>query len=135
VSASQSRIGLTRLDHLFGAAGSLAGLSMPLWKSILYFGLCAPVQEEIIFRGLIQTAVARSTPGDIGFQRIHVSNAALVVAVLFALIHLEVAAFTAVAAFILGLLAGELRRRSGSLIPAIIVHLLFNAASFLWIPR
>jgi membrane protease YdiL (CAAX protease family) len=126
-------IGVTWLDHLFGAAGPLAGLSLPLWKSVLYFVLCAPLQEEVIFRGLIQTAVARSAPGDVALPGIRVSGAALIVAILFALIHLEVAVFTALAAFILGLLAGELRRRSGSLIPAIFIHLMFNAASFFWI--
>jgi len=34
----------------------------------------------------------------------------------------------ALGAVVLGLLAGELRRASGSLLPAIIVHAIFNCA-------
>jgi membrane protease YdiL (CAAX protease family) len=40
---------------------------------------------------------------------------------------MEVNLITAAAAFVLGLLSGELRRRSGSLLPAILVHAVFNA--------
>lgn len=124
---------LTWLDHRFGGAGPLAGLSLPWWKAVLYFVLGAPLQEEIIFRGLIQGGVARTAPGDLAVGTIRISNATLIVATLFAAVHLEVAVFTAVAAFVLGVIAGELRKRSGSLIPAVIVHILFNAGSFFWI--
>ena len=55
------------------------------------------------------------------------SYAAIIVALLFGLIHLEVNPITAAAAFVLGLLSGELRHRSGSLLPAILVHAVFNA--------
>jgi len=48
------------------------------------------------------------------------------VAFLFGLIHLEVNPITAGAAFVLGLFSGELRHRSGSLLPAILVHAVFN---------
>jgi len=126
-------IALTWLDHRFGSAGPLAGLVLPYWKALLLFGICAPIQEEIIFRGLIQTVVARAFAGNVMLGGIRSSYAVLIVAVLFGLIHLEVAIFTAVAAFILGVLAGELRDKSRSLIPSFILHALFNMASFLWI--
>ncbi|HEX3818305.1 MAG TPA: CPBP family intramembrane glutamic endopeptidase, partial [Chthoniobacterales bacterium] len=58
--------------------------------------------------------------------------AVLAVAVLFGLIHLAVGVATAIAAFVLGILAGELRRRSSSLIPAIVLHAIFNAFSAIW---
>lgn len=125
-------IGLTWLDHLFGGAGPLRGLSLPLGISLVYFGLCAPLQEEVIFRGLIQTAVARSAPRALRIGAFRLSSSALVVAVLFGLIHLEVTAFTALAAFLLGIFAGELRMRSRSLIPAVMLHVFFNLGSFLW---
>jgi membrane protease YdiL (CAAX protease family) len=38
----------------------------------------------------------------------------------------------AASAVLLGLIAGELRRMSGSLVPAILFHALLNAASALW---
>jgi membrane protease YdiL (CAAX protease family) len=122
------------LDHFCGGAGGpLSGFSLPIWASVLYFGLGAPLQEEAIFRGLIQTAVRRTAPGDfriVGGARI--SIASLAVAVLFGVVHIPVGLFTAVIAFVLGVLAGELRERSGSLIPAIIVHSLFNLCSLFW---
>jgi membrane protease YdiL (CAAX protease family) len=58
--------------------------------------------------------------------------ASLLVALLFGGIHLVVGPYTAAAAFILGAIAGEFRRRSGSLIPAIICHAFFNLGGIIW---
>ena len=60
------------------------------------------------------------------------SGAVAFTAVLFGIIHLEAGVAVATDAIILGLVAGELRRRSGSLLPAVIVHALFNAADAFW---
>jgi len=61
-----------------------------------------------------------------------VSAAVVFTAVLFGVIHLEAGAVVALGAIILGLVAGEFRRRSGSLLPAIIVHALFNSVDAVW---
>jgi membrane protease YdiL (CAAX protease family) len=53
-------------------------------------------------------------------------------AALFGIIHLDSGTVVALEAVLLGLIAGELRRMSGSLIPAILFHALLNAASALW---
>jgi hypothetical protein len=121
------------LDQRFGSAGPLAGLTLSLPAALAIFGVCAPVQEEIIFRGLVQTAAARNCPGNVVFGGVRISYAVLIAAALFGLVHLEVAVFTAIAAFGLGVFAGELRKRSGSLFPPIVLHALFNAASFLFV--
>ena len=42
--------------------GPLAGLTLQPLVAWLYFGLCAPLQEELIFRGLLQTVLARQPP-------------------------------------------------------------------------
>jgi membrane protease YdiL (CAAX protease family) len=97
------------------------------WMTVLYFVVGAPIQEEIIFRGLLQTALARQFPATLSFFGTSLSYAAIIVALLFGLIHLEVNPITAAAAFVLGLCSGELRYRSGSLLPAILVHAIFNA--------
>jgi membrane protease YdiL (CAAX protease family) len=60
------------------------------------------------------------------------SGAVVFTAVLFGIIHLGVGAVVAAGAIVLGLVAGELRRRSASLLPAIVVHALFNAADAFW---
>ncbi len=97
------------------------------WMTFLYFVVGAAIQEEIIFRGLLQTTLARQFPATLSFFGTSLSYAAIIVALLFGLIHMEVNPITAAAAFVLGLLSGELRHRSGSLLPAILVHALFNA--------
>jgi membrane protease YdiL (CAAX protease family) len=55
-------------------------------------------------------------------------------AALFCIVHLEAGLAVATGAIVLGLVAGELRRRSGSLLPAVIIHSLFNVADAVW-PR
>jgi membrane protease YdiL (CAAX protease family) len=60
------------------------------------------------------------------------SSAVIFTAALFGIIHLGAGAAVATGAIVLGLVAGELRRRSGSLLPAVIVHALFNAPDAFW---
>lgn len=102
-------------------------MSLRPWMMFLYFVVGAAIQEEVIFRGLLQTTLARQIPATLSFFGTSLSYAAIIVALLFGLIHLEVNPITAAAAFVLGLLSGELRHRSGSLLPAILVHAVFNA--------
>jgi len=97
------------------------------WMTFLYFVVGAAIQEEIIFRGLLQTTLARQYPATLSFFGTSLSYAAIIVALLFGLIHLKINPITASAAFVLGLFSGELRHRSGSLLPAILVHAVFNA--------
>ena len=106
--------------------------SFPLWMMIVYFVVGAAIQEEVIFRGLLQTTLARQVPGTLTFLGTSFSYAAIIIALLFGLIHLTVNPITAASAFALGLLAGELRDRSGSLFPAILVHAIFNAFAVIW---
>ncbi len=102
-------------------------MSFRPWMMLLYFVVGAATQEEVIFRGLLQTTVARQFPAKLSFFGTSLSYSAIIVALLFGLIHMEVNPITAAAAFVLGLLTGELRHRSGSLLPAILVHVVFNA--------
>ncbi len=97
------------------------------WMTFLYFVVGAAIQEEIIFRGLLQTTLTQQFPATLSFFGTSLSYAAIIVALLFGLIHLEVSPITAGAAFVLGLFSGELRHRSGSLLPAILVRAVFNA--------
>lgn len=109
-------------------AGPLAGLSIPIGLTILYFGVGAPIQEEMIFRGLLQSVLARS----FALRGASAHAAVLIVAVLFGVIHLVVGPVTALCALVLGGIAGELRLRGGSLLPAVIVHALFNLCGVFW---
>jgi membrane protease YdiL (CAAX protease family) len=113
-------------------SGPLAGLSLAPWLVVLYFVVGAPVQEELIFRGLLQTTLATRIAPLTAPSSMYGVVALLLVALLFGSIHLVVGPYTAVAAFILGAIAGEFRRRSGSLIPAIICHAFFNLAGIIF---
>lgn len=111
--------------------GPLEGMVLSPLLTWLYFGLGAPLQEELIFRGLLQTVLTRQL-GRSTAETAHASVAAMIcVAALFALVHLKVGPFTAIAALVLALIAGELRRRSGSLAPAILAHAIFNICGLL----
>jgi membrane protease YdiL (CAAX protease family) len=108
--------------------GPLAGMVLPPALAWLYFGLGAPAQEELIFRGLVQTMLSHTFANAAPTAAYAGVAAMAVAAVLFALVHLEVGPYTAAAALVLGVLAGELRRRSRSLIPAVLTHAAFNIA-------
>lgn len=100
--------------------------SFSRWQIIALFWVAAPIQEEIIFRGLLQGALEARMRNAVRLGGMRVSIAAVIVAVLFAVVHLSVDPLVAVAALLLGLVAGHLRWRSGSLVPAVLVHALFN---------
>jgi membrane protease YdiL (CAAX protease family) len=116
-----------------GESGSPDGLRLAPWQLYLCFGLAAPVQEEAIFRGLLQSALARSLVSTPANLAVHGLAASLMVALLFGVIHLKVGMFAAVAALLLGVLAGELKRRSGSLLPGMLCHAIFNLGGLLLI--
>jgi len=125
-------LGVSFVNHLFPSKPSFDVSGFAPWKIGLYFLIGASIQEEIIFRGLIQSIVERQWNADFSLAGASLSGAVAFSAVLFGIIHLDAGAVIALGAVILGLLAGELRRRSGSLLPAIIVHALFNAADAFW---
>ena len=118
------------LQHVLHVSSPQGFEAFAFWQTVLLFWIGASVQEETIFRGLIQGIVGRKLGGaSIGGS---LSAAAVIVAVLFAIVHIPMGIFTVGAAFFVGLLAGELRVRSASLIPAIIVHALVNIIGTLW---
>jgi len=113
-------------------SGPLAGLSLAPWLLVLYFVVGASVQEELIFRGLFQTTLATRLSPSTAPDPIYGVAASLLVALLFGCIHLVVGPCTAAAALVLGTIAGEFRRRSGSLLPPITCHALFNLGGIIW---
>lgn len=125
-------VGVTVLSHLFPSKPPFDVSRFAPWMIGLYFIIASPIQEEIIFRGLIQSILERRWMITFSVLGGSLSGAVAFTAVLFGIIHLEAGVAVATGAIILGLVAGELRRRSGSLLPAIIVHALFNATDAFW---
>jgi membrane protease YdiL (CAAX protease family) len=117
---------LAELVNRLTSASSVPEPPLPMWMKLLYFVVGAAIQEEVIFRGLLQTNFARRLPDTFSIAGASFSYAAIIIAVLFGLIHLRVNPITAASAFVLGVIAGEFRSRSGSILPAILVHAIFN---------
>ena len=90
------------------------------------FGLiaivCAPVIEEILFRGILYPAIKR-----LGFPQI----ALWLTAILFALSHANTMTFLPLV--LLALLLTWLYERTGNLLTPILTHALFNLTNFLWL--
>jgi membrane protease YdiL (CAAX protease family) len=125
-------LAVTFLSHLLPSKAAFDVSGFAPWMIVLYFLIGASIREEIIFRGLIQSMVERKWRVGFSLAGASLSGAVAFTAVLFGIIHLDAGIVIALGAVALGLLAGELRRRSGSLLPAIIVHALFNAADAFW---
>jgi membrane protease YdiL (CAAX protease family) len=114
---------------LYPARSPLDLSKLQPWMIVVYFIIAAPIQEELIFRGLLQSLVARGVSAQ-SFWAAHFP--VFFTAVLFGIIHVDSGIVVATEAILLGLIAGELRRMSGSLIAAILFHALLNAASAVW---
>ena len=84
--------------------------------------IIAPVVEEIFFRGFLFAGLKKRFPW---------KKAMIISAGLFALLHLSPLAAPPI--FLLGLVFAYLYQKSGSIWPAICVHLLVNAAAVIWV--
>jgi membrane protease YdiL (CAAX protease family) len=93
-----------------------AGLLPMLW---LAFVIVAPLGEEIVFRGFLYRGWAQS-PRTIG-------PAIAVISALWAMLHVQYDWFGILQIFLLGLLLGWARWRSGSTLLAFVLHGLANA--------
>jgi membrane protease YdiL (CAAX protease family) len=125
-------VAVTFLSHVFPSKPPFDVSRFAPWMIGLYFIVGSPIQEEIIFRGLIQSTLERRWMITFPVFGGSLSGAVVFTALLFGIIHVGVGAVVAIGAIVLGLIAGELRRRSASLLPAIVVHALFNAADAFW---
>ncbi|WP_397605339.1 lysostaphin resistance A-like protein [Sphingorhabdus sp.] len=99
-------------------AKMLAGIKpTPLNMAVMFFAMtiAAPVVEELLFRGLLQNALAKYMP---------VWGAILLSSFLFALVHLQLYAIPALMS--LSIAFGYLYHRTGSLRTNIILHIANN---------
>jgi len=87
---------------------------MPLWVVWLVIGITPAICEELFFRGLVFS----------GLRRLGVWPAVLGSALLFALAHASI--YRLMPTFILGVVLGVLRWRSGSVVPGMVMHAINN---------
>lgn len=124
-------LAIALLSQHTNESGPLTGLTLPPALIWLYFAIGAPIQEEWIFRGLLQAVATRVLVGGDTPSTQAAIGGSMLVATVFGLVHLSVGPWTAGAALLLGLLAGEARRRSNSVLPAILIHSIFNIGGLL----
>ena len=113
-------------------------------QTILMIWIYASICEEVFTRGLLQGFLAPVSDRGITVWRRRLSLPVLVSAAVFGLMHLSLLSTgspfapvlaVVVFAFCLGLIAGYYREKTASLLPAIVVHSLFNISGSLigWI--
>ena len=113
-------MGLLLGPHMYAPVGGIA------WAS---FVLMQPITEELVFRGILQGQMLRLTnhhgnPRCFGF----VTQANLLVTMVFVAMHLGTQPIAwALAVTAPSLVLGHLRERMGSVWPAVLVHMIYNA--------
>lgn len=101
------------LNSYAEASDSLNYGSFP--AMVISTGLCAPLLEEIMFRGLILSRLKKAMPAWV---------AILISSVLFGLAHGQILWFT-YAAF-LGVILCLVKERTGSILSTMLIHVIFN---------
>lgn len=109
-------------------------------NQVIFIWIYASICEEALTRGLIQSYLAPLRNRGFSISRLRISYPVIIGALFFALMHLmpfggvlpilHLIAFL-ISATILGIAAGYYREKTGSLIPAVIVHMLFNVSGSL----
>jgi membrane protease YdiL (CAAX protease family) len=129
---------LSMLAPEMGGSPEVLGARSEL-QVVLFVWIYASICEEVLTRGLLQTLVSRGR-AEIG--QANFSMPVVLSGVFFGSMHLVLldsmgpaAIVPIVLATMLGLLAARYRQITGSLIPAVIVHVLFNIGGMLpgWI--
>lgn len=107
--------------------------AIPAWIHVLAFEgalLLAPVSEELLFRGFLQTALRRVIEPRRRSLR-HRWIAIAITGAIFGAMH-DATPQHVPALILFGLILGYLYERTGSLRLTMLVHLLFNGKSLLW---
>ncbi|MCK5772339.1 MAG: CPBP family intramembrane metalloprotease [Thermoplasmata archaeon] len=89
---------------------------------IISVSLLAPLSEEIFFRGYLFGALEKKLGGN---------PAILITAVIFGLAHFNLVLFIPI--FLMGLVLGWMRERTGSILPSILVHSMNNTLAIVWV--
>lgn len=88
------------------------------WGLLIGAGVGAPIAEELLFRGLL-FGVLRDT-------RLGLAGTLILTAGLWSALHMQYSLYGLIAIFLIGLYLGWLRERTGSLVPPMVCHALYN---------
>jgi membrane protease YdiL (CAAX protease family) len=130
---------LSLASTIASPGGQGTGGPFELTKSqiVVFVWIYASISEELLTRGLLQTLLGGNARVGAGAPR-KLSMPVIVSALFFGAMHLVLVKSMGLAAVpvillvvFLGLVAARYRERTGSLLPAIIVHALFNIGGML----
>ncbi|WP_259275432.1 CPBP family intramembrane glutamic endopeptidase [Psychrobacter sp. D2] len=113
---------LAFVDPLYQSVSSV-------WLLIFAMVIVAPIYEELIFRGILWSAIAEqfTSPPDTEYRGAIVAS--LVTSLIFAVIHLQYGIYEISTIVVLALLFCYARIKSGSLILPILLHIINNGAA------
>ena len=113
---------LAFVDPLYQSVSSV-------WLLIFAMVIVAPIYEELIFRGILWSAIAEQfiSPPDTEYRGAIVAS--LVTSLIFAVIHLQYGIYEISTIVVLALLFCYARIKSGSLILPILLHIINNGAA------
>ena len=101
-----------------------------LLRSLIFVGLLYPVVEELCFRGFIQTSLHKIPVLTISLFGLGYAN--ILTSILFAALHaIYQPFFMAILIFVPSLVFGYFRDRYNSVVPAIMLHIFYNAGLFM----
>ncbi len=130
----------TLIETSLPGAGSVVLGELSFLQTVVFVWLYASISEEVFIRGLIQSSLLPLTKYGFTMFGRRVSFPVLISALLFGLMHLMQSAMgvegyqvliVVAFAFVLGIIAGYQRERTGSLVPAIMVHMCANVGGSL----
>lgn len=120
-------------DRFAGLSPAIESLNG--WQFVFLLWIAAPLELEVIFRGLFQGVFQESFPQVIQLERWRLSVAALTSAFVYTVYQgtllgnqaeLSTIILIVIGSFLVGLIAGQFRFRTNSLLPGILIHFLFN---------
>ena len=129
-----------------GAVFALVGFILPIeanpasayfsfLQTVIFVWIYASISEEVLVRGLLQSYLTPLIKYGFVVFELRVSLPVLVSAIVFALLHMGLLSmgmniysvlYIVLFAFLIGIIAAYYREKTGSLIPAIVVHILAN---------
>ena len=137
------RMGISSVLPDVGGHPSVAGASFT--HIVITIWILASVSEEVLHRGLIQSFLDPLRSRGLTLPGVRLSLPVVAGAVLFGAMHIMLLTLGASAvyvglvvgsAIVLGLFAGYWREKTGSLVPAVLIHVLFNvtgeASDWVW---
>ena len=132
-------VAMATVLRLFPEGPNSSELEYSFVQTIIFISLYASVSEELLTRGLIQSFLTPLVAYGFTIFGVRISLPVLTGALFFGLMHTALlttgmALFPVISivvfATVLGLIAGYQRERTGSLIPAIIIHAFGNIGGY-----